>query len=57
MVQERRWNGGMSGKVDDALRAHGTLAAARAMEHQQVPIRVAMRVLANPAQRRTPCVR
>jgi hypothetical protein len=52
-VGERRSDGVTAGKVEDALRAQGLRAAAQAMEHQQVDLAVALRVLSHPGRRRT----
>ncbi|MFL6672905.1 MAG: hypothetical protein ACJ8LG_06415 [Massilia sp.] len=55
MGRHQRWDYRTADKVQDALRARGAHPAARAMEHQQVALQLALRVLARPAQRRRPC--
>lgn len=49
---ERRSDSATADNVEDALRSHGLRAAAQAMEHQQVDLAVALRVLSHPARRR-----
>jgi len=49
---ERRVDHATAAKVRDALRAQGRSAAAQAMQHQQVDMIVALRVLATSGQRR-----
>lgn len=49
---ERRTDRASADDVDDALRAHGLHAAAQAMQHQQVDLAIALRVLSRPARRR-----
>jgi len=51
-VGERRTDRTTSESVEDALRAHGLRAAAQAMEHLQVDLAVALRVLSHPDRRR-----
>jgi hypothetical protein len=50
---ERRRDIETAGKVDDALRASGTPAVARALAHQGVTIALALRILTGPTQRHT----
>jgi len=49
---ERRSDRATAENVYDALRACGLRAAAQAMEHQQVDLAIALRVLSCPSRRR-----
>jgi hypothetical protein len=49
---ERRTDHQTAGKIRDALRAHSVHAAALALQHQQVDLATALRVLAKPQWRR-----
>jgi hypothetical protein len=49
---ERRSDHQTAEKIRDALRARSTHAAARALQHQQVDLATALRVLAKPEWRR-----
>jgi hypothetical protein len=49
---ERRFDLATADKVHDALRAQGLQPAAQALEHQQVGLALALRVLAAPGRRR-----
>jgi len=51
---ERRFDLVTAENVHDALRARGSQTAAQALEHQQVSLAVALRVLVEPARRRKP---
>jgi hypothetical protein len=50
---ERRTDHQTAQKIRDALRARSIRAAAQALEHQQVDLSTALRVLARPEWRRT----
>jgi hypothetical protein len=52
MLGERRIDRRTADNVQDALRARGIHAAARAMEYRRVRIETALRVLAAPEKRR-----
>jgi hypothetical protein len=52
MLGERRIDRWTADNVQDALRARGVHAAARAMEYRRVRIETALRVLAVPEKRR-----
>jgi hypothetical protein len=52
MLGERRIDRWTADNVQDALRARGIHAAARAMEYRRVRIETALRVLAAPEKRR-----
>jgi hypothetical protein len=52
MLGERRIDRWTADNVQDALRARGVHAAARAMEYRRVRMETALRVLAVPEQRR-----
>jgi hypothetical protein len=49
---ERRTDRQTAEKIRDALRARSVRAAAQALEHQQVDLAIALRVLARPEWRR-----
>jgi hypothetical protein len=49
---ERRIDDGTAYDIGDALRAGSVHAAAQALEHQQVDLATALRVLAKPEWRR-----
>jgi len=49
---ERRTDQQTAQKIRDALRARSVRAAAQALEHQQVDLATALRVLARPEWRR-----
>jgi hypothetical protein len=49
---ERRTDRQTAEKIRDALRARSVRAAAQALEHQQVDLATALRVLAKPEWRR-----
>jgi hypothetical protein len=51
-IGERRTDHQTAQKVYDALRARSIRAAAQALEHQQVELATALRVLARPEWRR-----
>jgi hypothetical protein len=51
-IGERRTDHQTAQKVRDALRARSVRAAAQALEHQQVALATALRVLARPEWRR-----
>lgn len=53
MLGERRSDGWTADNVQDALRARGVHAAARAMEYRRVQIDTALRVLATQGPRRS----
>jgi hypothetical protein len=50
---DRRTDHDTAEKIRDALRARSIHAAAQALEHQQVDLATALRVLARPEWRRT----
>jgi hypothetical protein len=52
MLGERRSDRWTAENVQDALRARGVHAAARAMEYRRVGMETALRVLAVPGKRR-----
>ena len=52
MLGERRIDRWTADNVQDALRARGVHAAARAMEYRRVRLETALRVLAVPEKRR-----
>lgn len=52
MLGERRIDRWTADNVQDALRARGVHAAARAMEYRRVRMETALRVLAKPGKRR-----
>ena len=52
LLGERRADRWTAGNVQDALRARGVHAAARAMEYRRVELDTALRVLAEPGRRR-----
>ena len=52
MLGERRSDRWTAENVQDALRARGVHAAARAMEYRRVRLETALRVLAVPGKRR-----
>jgi hypothetical protein len=52
MLGERRTDRWTADNVQDALRARGVHAAARAMEYRRVRMETALRVLAVPEKRR-----
>jgi hypothetical protein len=52
MLGERRSDRWTAENVQDALRARGVHAAARAMEYRRVPIDTALRVLSAPMRKR-----
>ena len=52
MLGERRIDRWTAENVQDALRARGVHAAARAMEYRRVQLETAVRVLALPGKRR-----
>jgi hypothetical protein len=52
MLGERRSDHQTAEKIRDALRARSVHAAAQALEHQQVDLATALRVLARPEWRR-----
>lgn len=52
MLGERRIDRWTADNVQDALRARGVHAAARAMEYRRVRMETALRVLAMPGRRR-----
>jgi hypothetical protein len=52
MLGERRTDGWTADNVQDALRARGVHAAARAMEYRRVRLDTALRILAVPGRRR-----
>jgi hypothetical protein len=49
---ERRTDRQTADKIDDALRARSTHAAAQALQHQEVELATALRVLTMPEWRR-----
>lgn len=53
MLGERRIDRWTADNVQDALRARGVHAAARAMEYRRVRLETALRVLALPVNRRS----
>jgi hypothetical protein len=52
MLGERRIDRWTADNIQDALRADGVHAAARAMEYRRVHLETALRVLAMPGRRR-----
>ena len=52
MLGERRTDRWPADNVQDALRARGVHAAARAMEYRRVQLDTALRILAVPGRRR-----
>jgi hypothetical protein len=52
MLGERRTDRWTADNVQDALRARGVHAAARAMEYRRVQLDTALRILAVPGRRR-----
>ena len=52
MLGERRTDRWTADNVQDALRARGVHAAARAMEYRRVRLDTALRILAVPGRRR-----
>jgi hypothetical protein len=52
MLGERRIDRWTADNIQDALRADGVHAAARAMEYRRVRLETALRVLAMPGRRR-----
>lgn len=52
MLGERRIDRWTADNIQDALRADGVHAAARAMEYRRVGLETALRVLAMPGRRR-----
>lgn len=52
LLGERRTDRWTAANIQDALRARGVHAAARAMEYRRVRIETALRVLAGPGRRR-----
>jgi hypothetical protein len=56
MLGERRTDRWTADNVQDALRARGVHAAARAMEYRRVQLDTALRILAVPGTRRRTAV-